>query len=115
MLKYNFDRVFISKGIIKPFTFLKQAGFSDNFATKIKNNRVNVLSLDLMERLCVKIACTPNDFLDWSPDQGQNLEQSHPLFELKRRNDKINDLSKSLNSLSLAKLEEIERLIKNNK
>ena len=111
MLKYNFDIVFKAKGIARPFTFLKQAGFSDNFATKIKNNRVNKISLDLLERLCVKIACTPNDFLEWSPDNKNNLEQTHPLYQLKRRNDKISDLSKSLNSLTLDKLEKIERLI----
>lgn len=111
MLKYNFSRVFIAKGIDRPFTFLVQSGFSDNFATKIKNNRVNKIPLNLLERLCIKIACTPNDFLEWSPDDKNNLEQTHPLYELKRRNDKISDLSKSLSTLPLDKLEEIEKLI----
>ena len=110
MLKYNFDRVFKAKGIDRPFTFLLHAGFSDNFASKVKNGRVNRLSLDLLERLCLKIGCTPNDFLEWSPDKDQIIDDTHPLRELKRE-DKILDLTKMLHSLPLSKLEEIERMI----
>lgn len=112
MLKYNFDRLFKTKGITKPFSYLKQAGFSASFATKIRNNRVNTLTLDIMEQLCLKLACTPNDLFDWAPNQGQDLEQSHPLFELQRRKDKIEDLYKTLNELPFAKLEEVQRLIR---
>lgn len=64
-----------------------------------------------MERLCIKIACTPNDFIDWNPDNEQIIEKNHPLFELKERNDKLFDLNKSLSSLPLKKLKEIEKLI----
>lgn len=111
MLKYNFERVFKAKGIDKPFTFLRKAGFSDNFATKVKNSRVNRLSLDLLERLCVSIVCTPNDFMEWVPDKDQQINENHPLNELKRT-DKILDLTRTLNSLPLSKLEEVERFIK---
>lgn len=111
MLKYNFDRVFKAKGIERPFTFIKQAGFSDSFASKVKSSRVNRLSLDLLERLCVKIGCTPNDFLEWTPDKNNNIDKNHPLNELKRT-DKILDLTKTLNLLPLSKLEDVERYIK---
>jgi DNA-binding Xre family transcriptional regulator len=111
MLKYNFDKIFKAKGIDRPFTFLKQAGFSDTFASKVKNGRVNRLTLDLLERLCLNIGCTPNDFMEWEPSKGQNIDSKHPLFELKKA-DKILELSRSLNLLSISKLEEIEKLIK---
>lgn len=110
MLTYNFDRIFKAKSIEKPFTYLCQSGFSSNFASKIKNNKINRLSLDLLERLCIALGCTPNDFLEWKPGKGELLAGNHPLHEL-RRTDKIIDITKTLNSLPLSKLEEIERLI----
>ena len=114
MLRYNFNRIFKAKGIDKPFTFLKRAGFSDNFATKVKNNRVNRLTLDLLERLCLAFGCTPNDFIEWIPDNNEMLDDKHPLYELKRT-EKIMDLTKTLNSLPLSRLKEIEKIINENK
>ncbi|MBN2637915.1 MAG: helix-turn-helix transcriptional regulator [Bacteroidales bacterium] len=113
MLQYNFDRIFKAKGIEKPFSYLRQAGFSANFATKVKQNKINRLSLDLLERLCIALICTPNDFMEWTPDKNQYTDKNHPLYELKRA-DKLMDLTKTLNALSLSKLEELEKLIKDN-
>ena len=114
MLQYNFNRIFKAKGIDKPFSYLKQAGFSDNFSTNVKNDRINRLSLDLLERLCLKLGCTPNDFLEWTPEKDTVLDNNHPLNELKRT-DKILDLTRTLNSLPLSKLEEIEKIINDKK
>lgn len=110
MLKYNFDRIFKAKGIERPFTFLRNAGYSDNFASKIKNGRVNRLSLNLLERLCLTMGCTPNDFLEWNPDKDQQIDEAHPLMELKRE-DKVLSLTRMLNSMPLSKLVEIEKMI----
>jgi len=38
--------MFKARGIDKPFAFLQKAGFSDNFSSKIKNNRVSRLDLN---------------------------------------------------------------------
>lgn len=111
MLRYNFEKAFKAKGIDKPFTFLCRAGFSGNFATKVKNNKVNRLSLDLLERLCLALESTPNDLMSWQPGKNTNTATNHPLYEL-RRTDKIIELNKALNRMSLSKLEEIERLMK---
>lgn len=114
MLKYNFAKVFKARSVDRPFTYLRQAGFSDNFATKVKNNRVKRLNLDLLERLCLSLNCTPNDFMEWSPDKDQMDYKDSALNELKRA-DKILELTRSLNLLPLSKLEVIERLIDENK
>ena len=114
MLKYNFRKIFKARSIDRPFTFLRQAGFSDNFATKVKNNRVSRLNLDLLERLCLRLDCTPNDFMEWTPDEDHNADKKYALYELKRT-DKILELTRSLNLFPLSKLEEIERLIKENR
>lgn len=114
MLKYNFTRVFRAKAIDRPYTFLRKAGFSENFSSKVKNNRVNRLSLDLLERLCESIGCTPNDIMEWTPDNRSSIASNHPLNEL-RRTEKIFDLTAAINSLPLSKLEEIEKMINSNK
>lgn len=109
MIKYNFDRIFKARGIDKPFTYLTKAGFSDNFATKIKNDRVKRLGLKEIERLCILLRCTPNDFFEWIPDNDQ-VDKDHAL-RLIRKSDKVFDLTKTLNSVPLGELDKIEELI----
>ena len=110
MLKYNFDRIFKARGIERPFTYLRKAGFSDNFATKVKNNKVNRLNLEPMERLCILLRCTPNDLMEWVPDNKQTIDKSHPINIIKK-SEKVVDITRTLNSVPLGKLEEIEKLI----
>ncbi len=110
MLKYNFDRIMKARGIQRPFTYLKKAGFSDNFATRVKNNRINRLNLESMERLCILLRCTPNDLMEWIPESKHNIDHEHPINNIKKSN-KVIDITKTLNSVPLGKLEEIENLI----
>jgi len=111
MLKYNFDRVFRARGIDRPFTFLKNAGFSDNFASKVKNNRVARLNLKEMERLCFLLKCTPNDIMVWQPESDNETIESHPLSELRKTVTDV-DLVKTISSIPLGQVERIEKLIK---
>lgn len=110
MITYNFDRIFKARAIERPFTFLRKAGFSDNFATKIKNNKVLRLNLIEIERLCIVLRCTPNDFYIWEPDNDNNVDKEHPI-NLIKKSDKAINLSKILNSIPLGQLDEIEKLI----
>ena len=113
MLTYNFKRVFRARAIDKPFSFLKRNGFSDNFATKISNNRSKRINLSELERLCLILKCAPNDFFQWDQDETCEIEESHPLNELKKTKDE-SDLMTTLNSLPLGKMKEINNLIKEN-
>lgn len=110
MIRYNFDRMFKARGIIKPFTYLTKAGFSDNFATKIKNDRVRRIGLVELEKLCLLLRCTPNDFYEWIPDDDTRMDKDHPLQSI-RKSDKVFDLTKTLNSVPLGELDKIEELI----
>jgi len=110
MLKYNFNRIFKARGIERPFTYLRKAGFSDNFATKAKNNRVKRLNLEIIERLCIQLHCTPNDLMEWVPDNGHEIGKDHPINIIKK-SVKVVDITRTLNSVPLGKLEEIESLI----
>ena len=111
MLIYNFERIFKARGIARPFTYLKNAGFSDNFATRVKNHKVARLNLREIERLCVLLRCTPNDFYEWTPDKNTQVDSEHPLNKIKR-SDKVIDLTRMLNSIPLEQLDEVEQLIK---
>ena len=109
MLIYNFARIFKARGIDKPFGYLKKAGFSDSFSSKLKNNNVSRLDLKILERLCIQLRCTPNDILEWTPNDN-NVDSDHPINKIKK-NDKVIDITKTLNSVPLHKLDEIEKLI----
>lgn len=110
MLTYNFDRIFKARAIERPFSFLRKAGFSDNFATKIKNNKVLRLNLREIERLCILLRCTPNDFYQWEPDNDSQVDNEHPI-NLIKKSDKAINLTKILSSIPLGQLDEIEKLI----
>ncbi len=110
MIRYNFDRVFKARGIERPFTFLKRSGFSENFATKVNNNNVTVLRLKEMEKLCIILRCTPNDFMEWTPNSDVEVGTDHPIYTIRKSN-KVVDITKILNSVPLNKLDEIEQLI----
>lgn len=110
MLRFNFTRVFIARGIDKPFSFLVNSGYSGNFSTRIANNRVEKLNLREVEKLCEILQCTPNDLLVWYPDKNEETNDQHPLVSL-RRSDKVVQLTKILNNIPLNKLKDIEDLI----
>lgn len=111
MLTFNFSRIFKARGIDKPFSYLVKMGYSDNFATRIVNNRIQRLNLSDVERLCEIFQCTPNDLLEWIPESKDKTNDNHPLVSIKR-SDKVVELTQILSSVPLDKLSEIERVIK---
>lgn len=110
MIRYNFNRIFKARGIEKPFTYLSKAGLSQNFATKVKNNKVARLNMSELEKLCILLRCTPNDICEWIPDKDVQLDSEHPLHKLKR-SEKVIDITKMLNSIPIEYLEDIESVI----
>ncbi|MBK3516581.1 helix-turn-helix domain-containing protein [Carboxylicivirga marina] len=110
MLEYDFTRVMKARGIDKPFKFLRQAGFSANFASKIKNNRVLRLTTEQLEKLCLLFKCTPNDLMVWTPTDSAHVDD-HPLHKI-RKSDVQVDMLKTINSIPLEHLSRINQLIK---
>lgn len=110
MLVYNFQRHFLSRGVKFPVSWLMQRGFSDKFASAVAHNRHKRMSLSDVERLCNVFQCTPNDLMEWTPDSKDIDVLNHCMAPLLRR-DKVLDLTKTLNSVPLAKLLEIEKII----
>jgi DNA-binding Xre family transcriptional regulator len=110
MLIFNFNRVFKARGIDRPFSYLRNGGYSANFATRIANSRIDKLNLKDIEKLCEMLECTPNDLLEWLPREKDKTNMNHPLMAIKR-NEKTIQLTKLLYSVPLDKLAEIEKLI----
>lgn len=111
MLHFNFTRLFKARGIDRPFSYLVKRGYSETFATRIVNNRIERLNLRDVERLCELLHCTPNDLLEWIPSQEQATDKNHALVSLKRTDTTVH-LTQMLNAVPLDKLAEIETLIK---
>ena len=110
MLHFNFTRVFKAKGIHTPSKYLVQHGFSDKFATRVVRNDFRKLNIDEVEKLCEIFLCTPNDLLQWVPDSKTSDPTTHPLAPL-MRDEKVMDLTRTLNSVPFERLLEIEKLI----
>ncbi|MBN2637499.1 MAG: hypothetical protein JXR65_00255 [Bacteroidales bacterium] len=64
-----------------------------------------------MEKICLLLNCTPNDVMQWIPDGNETVEKNQPLNKLLRTQNKVIDITRSLNSLPLDKLEEIGKYI----
>lgn len=110
MLHFNFTRLFRARGITTPTAYMMRNGFSDKFATRVGRNDFRKLNLDDVQRLCELFRCTPNDLLEWQPTSDIADPSTHPLAPL-MRTEKVLDLTRTLNSVSLEKLLEIEKLI----
>ncbi len=110
MLTYNFHRIFRARAIDKPYAFLKTYGFSDNFASTVKQNRVKRLNNRDLEKLCVALRCTPNDLLEWTEDDNYELDETHPMRKLIKLDD-FSDITRAMSSIPLDKIEEVHKLI----
>ena len=110
MLKFSLDRIFKAKGIDKPFTFLINQDLSDNFATKLKNDKVKSIGLKQLEKLCIAFRCTPNDLLDWHPDKNDSFDKDHPLHTV-TKSTKVMDMRNIFHSIPMDEIEEIESFI----
>ena len=110
MLVFNFNRIFYIKGIKFPVAWLMNHGFSDKFASGVANDRYKRMNLADVERLCTVFQCTPNDMLEWIPDNKETDLENHFMAPLLRQ-EKVLNLTKTLNSIPYDKLIEIEKLI----
>jgi DNA-binding Xre family transcriptional regulator len=93
---------------------LRKSGFSPYSASQITNEKVKVLDLKHLERLCLLLNCTPHDLLEWVPDTKLTEPNKFELSKLIRER-KVVILSEELKGLPLDKLEEIHRFIEEKK
>ena len=111
MLKYNFQRIFKARGIDRPYTYFVKNGFSPNTATRLTKERPRSLPLDLVEQLCKLWQCTPNDLLEWAPDANDAAAADNNSLSALIRTNAVVNMKSVIDSLSMAQLEEINKLI----
>lgn len=111
MLRYNFDRILKARGIGSAYTYLVKQGVHTRLASAVHQNKARQIRLQTIEKLCLLFRCTPNDLMEWIPDGNEIMEKDQPLKALLRTQNKVIDITRSLNSLPLDKLEEISQYI----
>lgn len=84
MLKYNIKYLLEARGITKPLAHLTKAGVTYQMAHNLINNKVAAIKPAVIEKLCTHLNCTPNDLMEWIPDDKTNT-QKHPLETLQRK------------------------------
>ena len=109
MLHLNLARAFRAKGILKQYRFLKNMGFYDAKATRLKDNQEKVIRLDELETLCYNLWCTPNDIFDWEPDAKYPVLEGHPINLIKRAAEA--DLYGKSRVLTMEQLKEVSKLM----
>lgn len=82
MLTYNLGRLFTAYGITNDVQFLERIGFSAPVSRWIAGKKFRVLTPDKIEKLCYAFRCTPNDLMEWKPDNPEQMEQDIPLKKL---------------------------------
>lgn len=110
MLNLNLNRILKARGIDTPYKFLVRNGFVPFTAHKYKNGKVEHMRLDHIEKLCILLNCTPNDIFEWVPDDLLDDRPDHPLQKIRKREKKL-EINKLLSKMSMAQLEEVEKLL----
>ncbi len=111
MIYFNFARIFKLKGIVRPFSYLTQLGYSAGYATKLTNNRVHEINLVRLEKFCRDFNCTPNDILDFKPEQNDSISKDHALHILTKK-EVDNELINKINALTADKIQQIHTILK---
>lgn len=81
MLKYNIKSLLAARGITNPLAHLTKAGITYQMAHLLVANKVAAIKPAMLEKLCTHLKCTPNDLVEWLPDEKANT-QNHPLEPL---------------------------------
>jgi len=63
---------------------LRKIGMPTSAAYKLSANKVKVIKLDHLEYICTVFDCTPNDLLNYQPDQKDLLEPGHSLLSIQK-------------------------------
>lgn len=85
MIKLRINELCKEKGIRHPFTALTAAGISVTKAKQYLSGKTNRLMVDDSETLCRLLRCTPNDLLEWTPDNQAEDYPENPLQALRKK------------------------------
>ncbi|HBS86474.1 MAG: hypothetical protein A2W91_19855 [Bacteroidetes bacterium GWF2_38_335] len=107
MITYNLQRMFRLRSIGKPFTFLRQNGFTYAIAHRLASGKFKGMNNQHLYKLCQLLYCTPNDLMDYTPG---NDPEDHPLHTLIKDNPTHNYTSE-MRKMSLEKLKKLDQFL----
>jgi DNA-binding Xre family transcriptional regulator len=111
MLKLSVTPLLRSKGI-KHFTpYLQQKGFSYHTARNIVGNKLASFNLNVIEKLCMVLECTPNDIVHFSTSSDA-VPTNHPLRALNMER-YHNDITEGVQQLNTAEVAELKEALRN--
>jgi len=106
MLKYNIKTLLSARGITKPLAHLTKAGITYQMAHLLVANKVAAIKPAVIEKLCVHLNCTPNDLMEWTPEEN-TITKNHPLESLQRKQLPA-QLQNIMQDIPVSKLKEFE-------
>jgi DNA-binding Xre family transcriptional regulator len=106
MLCLNVPRVMALRGIKRPYSFLRENGFTHHMSIKLGTAELRQVDLALLSKLCVLLNCTPHDLLDTCTTSKAHSIDQHPLAFLKK-NTNGQEFHKVLRSMPLDHIERI--------
>ena len=82
MLRFTIPQMLKLRIINHPVGFLMNNGFPRQTAYRICSGKAKNLTSKQLEKLCLALKCTPNDIIEWIPDDDKLLESNPPLARL---------------------------------
>lgn len=110
MLHYNLKALFKARDIKEPNRFLVKHGISQNIAHRLTTGQYDKMSLEILEKLCRALNCTPNDIYRFAPDTDADKNELLALTKIAHTENTYTSTSVLFN-LPLDKLNEIAALI----
>ncbi len=109
MLYFNAMRVLDLRGIERPYSYLRQNGFTHSMAGNIINNRVLQIRVEQIEQLCLLLNCVPSDLFEWRDDGGKTIAGNHAIHSLAR--DDSAHISRLVKDIPVEKLGKLTQMI----
>jgi DNA-binding Xre family transcriptional regulator len=85
MIELRIAEVCRAKGMKPPLAALKKAGISVTKGRQYLKAKTNRLMVDDVEKLCRLLRCTPNDLLEWTPDNAAEDYPENPLQAIRKK------------------------------
>lgn len=80
MLRIRLKEFLLSKGIDKPYPYLRKLGISYNMTKKLLHKKTIRVPIKILSTICEATYCTPNDLFEWIPhNKKPPLPPNHPL------------------------------------
>jgi DNA-binding Xre family transcriptional regulator len=109
MLVFNIKPLLIARGYKPTPYLLKKLGLSNSKAVTLIHGNPKNLSLKDVEKICILLNCTPNDLLNYVPDEQITGTENYLLHTLNNNINNPNpiDILKTLNHEEMLQLNKL--------